>query len=221
MSDLSFITPETVEHSAKALAAIVKVIPGLYQAMYEAMRAVAIDPILFHRRKANLERETELLRSMVERKKILENISTVTAKSIIESAMEEDRADLQKLWAGLLARLLTDPNAMITQKAISTVKQMEPMDALVLDILATDLEPKGLSPDQIRDTVKKRGNDFPHYDLVVNESRAHLYELGCAEYGLGVNSGMLALPFQNAFRLKASSKGLLIYTLTQPPENDQ
>lgn len=66
MHDLSLLTPENVEHSAKALAAIVKGVPGLYQAMYEAMRAVAIDPIVFRRRKANLERQTELVRSMIE-----------------------------------------------------------------------------------------------------------------------------------------------------------
>lgn len=215
---MSLLTPENIEHSAKALAMIVKGVPGLAQAMYEAMRAVAIDPIVFHRRKANLEREIELVRSMIEHKEILKNVSAVTAKSVIEAAMEEDRPELQKLWAGLLARLLTDPNAMITQKVISTVKQMEPMDALVLDILATNLDPDGLSPDQIREFVKKRGINFLHYDLIVNESRAHLYELGCATYGKGAGSAVLTLPFQSIMKLAATSKGLLIYTLTQPTE---
>ncbi|GBR51575.1 hypothetical protein CSR02_04140 [Acetobacter pomorum] len=218
MHDLSLLTPENVEHSAKALAAIVKGVPGLYQAMYEAMRAVAIDPIVFRRRKANLERQTELVRSMIEHKEILENVSAVTAKSIVEAAMEEDRPELQKLWAGLMARLLTDPNAMITQKAISTVKQMEPMDALVLDILTDSMDPKGLAPDEIRETVKKHGINFENYDLIVDEARAHLFELGCATYGKGVDNVALTLPFRSSARLAATSKGLLIYTLTQPPK---
>jgi hypothetical protein len=155
---------------------------------------------------------------MIENKEILESVSVVTAKSIVEAAMEEDRPELQKLWAGLLARLLTDPNAMITQKAINTVKQMEPMDALVLDILATNLSPNGLSPDQMRETVKKRGISFTHYDLIVDESRAHLYALGCATYDKGTSSAMLTLPFQSNLRLTVTNMGLLIYTLTHTSE---
>jgi hypothetical protein len=64
---------------------------------------------------------------------------------ILEAAVDEENAGLQDLWARLLAAAM-DPARRdeMRQSFVETVKQMDPMDALVLEVIRKNGKPIGL-----------------------------------------------------------------------------
>jgi hypothetical protein len=55
---------------------------------------------------------------------------------LLQAAVDEGRAELQDLWAALLANAMVDGGRRVRRDYFDAVRQMEPMDALVFDIIA-------------------------------------------------------------------------------------
>ncbi|GBQ94176.1 hypothetical protein AA23498_1944 [Acetobacter nitrogenifigens DSM 23921 = NBRC 105050] len=127
--------PESLVHAADAIGHTIKNVPGLYDAVYETIAHVWIDPIRRRRRAKNLQYELEMAEKMIEGKQRLDDVSAKVAKEILEPAMEEDREELQKLWAALIARLLTGQLSSIRKEWIEVIKSLEVVDAAVLKCL--------------------------------------------------------------------------------------
>jgi Abortive infection alpha len=76
------------------------------------------------------------------------DISPSIALPLIEAALDEDREGLKELWAKLLATAM-DPkrNHLVRADLISTLKQLEPLDAIVLNTVydagGTQFAPNG------------------------------------------------------------------------------
>jgi hypothetical protein len=54
---------------------------------------------------------------------------------LLQAAVDEGRAELQDLWAALLANAMVDGGRRVRRDYFDAVRQMEPVDALVLDII--------------------------------------------------------------------------------------
>lgn len=127
--------PESLVHAADAIGHTIKNVPGLYDAVYETIAHVWIDPIRRRRRAMNLQHELEMAEKMIEGKQRLDDVSAKVAKEVLEPAMEEDREELQKLWAALIARLLTSQLVTIRREWVNIINNLNELDVAVLQVL--------------------------------------------------------------------------------------
>lgn len=107
------------------------------------------DWVLHHRIRnyAKLQNKTD---EILQRRGVSERVepSPTIAVPLLEAAIEESREELADLWARLLAAAV-DPKRtqLVRQSLISVLKQMDPLDALVLEKLwemqGTALTPNG------------------------------------------------------------------------------
>lgn len=129
----------TDAETAKAIAAAIKgvcnLIPGLHDAVHETLSYYVIGPIKFRRRAENIKRELELSEKMIKGMKILDEISTKEAERVFKAASEKDREELQKLWAAMIARLVTGKLPTIRAEWVDIVKKLEIVDVGILVIL--------------------------------------------------------------------------------------
>ncbi|MFT9315193.1 MAG: hypothetical protein ABF521_03555 [Acetobacter orientalis] len=140
MTNLVNFNPQEIEHAAHAISAVTHAVPGLYQALYETIGLFWTDPIKRKRREKNLKAEFEMAEEMIKGKKRLDDISATLAKEVLEPAMEEDREELQKIWAALLARIMIGKDKIISGKIIDIIKECDSYTAIIVsafpDILA-------------------------------------------------------------------------------------
>jgi hypothetical protein len=61
---------------------------------------------------------------------------------LLQAAVDEGRPELQALWAALLANAMLDGGKKVRRDYFEAVRQMEPVDALVLDVIARRLNPR-------------------------------------------------------------------------------
>lgn len=125
----------TLEETAHAVGQVIKATPGLREAIYETLQYFWTDRVRFARRKRNLEREIQMAEEMMKGQKRLEDISTVEAERILEASAPEDREAIQKLWAAMIARLLTGDLPTIRAEWIEIIQKLEVIDVGILDLL--------------------------------------------------------------------------------------
>lgn len=107
-----------------------------------------------------------------------EDVSPSVAIPLIAGAINEDRDVLKQLWAKLLAAAM-DPNRanLVTPSLIDVLKQMDPLDTLVLQPLVTSRDSLPSVPgNDLAESLAKRleaTRDETYWSL------EHLYELGC------------------------------------------
>jgi hypothetical protein len=136
-------TARALEEAAKTLGRGLDLVGGLGAYMAQALGGVPqnlvgllIGDWLIHkrvRRWADLQAETKRYLDQRGVPEPYEDVSPSVAVPLIEAAVDEDRPELADLWARLLAAAL-DPKrrANVRQNVIRTLKQMEPLDAAVL-----------------------------------------------------------------------------------------
>ena len=89
-------------------------------------------------------RKRNLARMQANTARILEGIATerLTEPSpsilipLLQAAVDEGRPELQALWAALLANAMVDGGKRVRRDYFEAVRQMEPIDALVLHIIS-------------------------------------------------------------------------------------
>lgn len=116
----------------QSLKQITECIPGAVGAVRDTFGMYVGDPIKAARQKRNLERTLQLTREIVRDRPLDENISRTVADEILHAAKNEDREELQKLWAALLARLATGKFDGIRIDFFEIIKKFEPIDAVTL-----------------------------------------------------------------------------------------
>jgi hypothetical protein len=106
-----------------------------------------------------------------------EEVSPSVAIPLIEAAIDEDRDVLKQLWAKLFAAAM-DPNRahLVRPSLIQVLKQLDPLDALVLEKLATNNELPAVPGNDLAERLSKL--------FEVNRDEAflsleHLHEVGC------------------------------------------
>ncbi len=139
-------TAKAIEESAKALGRGFDLVGGLGAYLARALGGVPENLVgllvgdwLIHkrvRRWSELQAETKGLLDQRNKKEPYEDISPSVAIPLIEAALDEDREGLKELWARLLAAAM-DPTRKnrVRLSFITTLKQMDPLDAWVLEAL--------------------------------------------------------------------------------------
>lgn len=143
MTNLVTFNPQEIEHAAHAISALTHALPGVYQAIYETIGLFWTDPIKRRRREKNLKSEFEMAEKMIKGQKRLDDISATLAKEVLEPAMEEDREELQKIWAALIARILVGKDKIIGRQIIDLIKECDSHTAIFVSALPAILEDAG------------------------------------------------------------------------------
>ncbi|MBF0877449.1 DUF4393 domain-containing protein [Gluconobacter cerevisiae] len=220
MNDLTPLSTD-LEQATHALGHVVKAIPGLGEAVYETVRLVWTDPIMRRRRKRNLRHELAMAEEMIEGQKRLEEVSTTAAKQVLEPAMEEDREELQKLWSALIARMLVQKDTGITSSVIKIIKQLDPVDALVLDMYGckeTKESHAKVNHFGLRIEFERRiGQADDANELILADSCQRLMELGCIKYHGLTPPSVLSGPYSPSIDTQITTRGYLVWKLVQPP----
>jgi hypothetical protein len=126
-----------------------------------------------------------------------EDASPSVAIPLITAAIDEDREVLKELWAKLLANAL-DPNRshLVRPSMIGLLRQLDPLDALVLEKLANN---RGAIPGTDNELAAGLAQMFKTTRDETFLSLERLHELGCLQHSPST------LPRPNI-----SSKGLLL-----------
>lgn len=129
------VDADMIVQVANGVRSIIAGVPGLKEAAHEVVSHYITDPLKLARRVKNLEREREFAEKMIKGHTLIDNPSTKNAERILKAASEEDRELLQKMWAALIARLVTGQLPTIRNEWIEIIKNLEPIDAGILEIL--------------------------------------------------------------------------------------
>ena len=148
---------------------------------------VAVGDWLWHtrvRRWAKLQADTKRILEERGVKEPFEEISPSLAVPLLEAAIDETREELADLWAKLLAAAM-DPKRkqFVRADLISTLRQLEPIDARVLQAVY-DQQGVGLSPNA-RDNLAGRLSVSADEILV---SLENLTRLGCLAQAKGITT---------------------------------
>lgn len=120
-------------------------------------------------------RVTEKLRERNLRDEQLKAVPPNIAIPLLEAAQDETRDELREVWARLLANLMDpDRSQRVRLEFIETLKQFNPLDALVLNELSAVAK---MSPNSREFLVSRLG--VSRDEIVV--SSQHLVKLGCIE----------------------------------------
>ncbi len=107
----------------------------------------------------------------------VDDLSPSIALPLLSAAVDETRDELQDLWARLLANAMDPARAnRVRQRFIAAVKQMDPLDAVVLQKLS-DAKPEMMP--NARDFLAKELNVRPEE---IEVSVENLYRIGCFEH---------------------------------------
>lgn len=149
-------TAKAIEESAKALGKGFDLVGGLGAYLARALGGVPENLIgilvgdwLIHKRVRRWSELQDETRRILDQRNVKEpDISPSIALPLIEAALDEDREGLKELWAKLLAAAM-DPKRkhLVRADLISTLKQLEPLDATVLNTVydagGTQFAPNG------------------------------------------------------------------------------
>jgi Abortive infection alpha len=134
-------------------------------------------------------RVTEKLRERNLRDEQLKAVPANIAVPLLEAAQDETRDELREVWARLLANAM-DPNrsSRVRLEFIETLRQINPLDALVLNELATTPNMSPNSRDYLVGRLGAKGDE-----IVV--SLQHLAKLGCLETSTTDRANYGVLPY--------------------------
>jgi hypothetical protein len=99
---------------------------------------------------ARLRARTARLLEEIEPERIAEPSPSLVLP-LLQAAADESRERLQELWAALLANALVDGGIRVRRDYFEVVRQMEPLDALLLDIVRRHPVPVATSQDSQRE----------------------------------------------------------------------
>ena len=136
-------TAKAIEESARALGKGFDLVGGLGAYLARALGGVPENLIgllvgdwLIHKRVRRWSEMQDETRRILDQRNVKEpyDISPSIALPLIEAALDEDREGLKELWAKLLAAAM-DPKRkhLVRADLISTLKQLEPLDVIVLN----------------------------------------------------------------------------------------
>ena len=100
---------------------------------------------------------------------------------LLQAAVDEGRADLQAIWAALLANAMVDGGRKVRRDYFELLRHLEPVDALVFDLLAR--RPPGASPMDSITFIQSELNRLKISDLEYNIALAKLDQLGLLQSG--------------------------------------
>jgi hypothetical protein len=130
--------------------------------------------------KENIDNISNLVR------KKLENINSdrrttptpAILQPILEEACQENRIELQNIWASMMANALIDNSKKVKRDFINVIKQFDPVDVLILDIISKHLTTGGIN--EITETNAAISKMLESFGVDNDEfivSRAKLIEL--------------------------------------------
>jgi hypothetical protein len=182
-----------------------EVAAGIRQALGtipEDLLGIAVGDWLREKRKRNQARLAEKTKKILEARGISpeqETISPLLFIAICEAALDEDRPELQDIWAKLLATAVDAARAhQVRANFIEIVKQLEPLDALVL----TRISPNLAQP--IRNTIAQLLNRSPDEVEVALVNLARL-NLVAGQYKDSVETGFAVMTSTDRELLRALS----------------
>jgi hypothetical protein len=136
---------QAVTEAAKTTGEIVKAAGGLGSYLAKVFGSIPEDTLglivgdwLAHKRRrhlAVLEDNTVRKLEEVDAQRLTEPSPSILIP-LLQGAIDEGRAELQDLWASLLANAMVDGGKRVRRDYFDAVRQMEPLDATVLDVVA-------------------------------------------------------------------------------------
>jgi hypothetical protein len=141
MNDEAKALSEVARTTGKAIDALRDTgsyLAGVFGSVPRDLVGVGGGDWLFHQRRrhlAKLEAATLTIVKQYEPERRTEPSPSVVLP-LFGAAADEAREELQQLWAALLANTMLDGGVRVRRDFIETLRQLEPFDALVLDIFA-------------------------------------------------------------------------------------
>jgi hypothetical protein len=186
-------TAKAIEESAKAIGKGIDLVGGLGAYLARALGGAPENLIgllvgdwLIHkrvRRWSELQAETKRILDERNVKEPYEDISPSIALPLIEAALDEDRDGLKELWAKLLAAAM-DParKNRVRLSFVATLKQMDPLDARILEALY-GAYPAGFGENRNGRDVLSQNLSVSLDEVLVSFS--NLENLNCVGFGAG------------------------------------
>ena len=130
---------------------------------------------------ARMRAKTARILASIDAKRITEPSPSVVLP-LLTAAMDESREDLQDLWAALLANAMVDGGRRVRRDYFDAVRQMEPLDATVLDVVARSPNQGASDSEMLRIAIafieqERQRLAIPYDDLAIATGK--LVKLDC------------------------------------------
>jgi hypothetical protein len=187
-------TASLLEGTGKFFAPILKDYLGLHGA----------DKLYFRRMEniARMAKESQVYVESLDPKRISEPSPSVLLP-LLKASADEERKELRDLWAKLLANAAIDGGTKVRREFFETVKNMEPIDALILE---TFDHPTVANPNQmtgqisaIANLITPKGIEGGLNNVNVQIGVEALQKLGCLGKGSNISPWALTA-YGKAFR---------------------
>ncbi|MBB2164049.1 hypothetical protein HLH26_05755 [Gluconacetobacter sp. 1b LMG 1731] len=117
---------------------IVRLLPAGSKELAEQIVGAGSDTIRRWRQdreRSNLEEIAKQVRAFTDGLPLDEKASSKVAEQIIDVAKDEDREELQKLWAAMVARLMTGQLRTIRPEWMEIIKSLQEIDVAILTVI--------------------------------------------------------------------------------------
>jgi len=199
------ILPAIIE-SVKSVNEMKIIMPELLSAMNETFGKYVTDPIRISRQQQNLDTVMDLARPKIGSRECSHDTSEAEARPLLEAIQDDDRKELQEIWANMLAKFATGQTNGFRRDFIETLKKMEVFDIICLNFIMENCNSSQST--QIGNIVLKiNSRTSIDYDDI-NISIEKLISLGCLHH----RDGSFAESYLQ------TSYGKKLYQACQPPK---
>lgn len=132
---------KTAGEVVKAAGGVGSYLAGVFSSIPQDALGLMVGDWLNHKRRRNLaqlEANTARILEGIDRERLTEPSPSVLIP-LLQAAVDEDRAELQALWATLLANVMIDGGHRVRRSFFDVIRQLEPADAFVLDLIRRSL----------------------------------------------------------------------------------
>jgi hypothetical protein len=134
---------KTTGELVKAAGGFSAYIARIFESIPDNLLGLMVGDWLAHKRRrhlAILEANTEGILEGIAADRLTEPSPSVLIP-LLQASVDEGRPELQVLWAGLLANAMLDGGKRVRRDYFDAVRQMEPTDAIVLEIASRRQKP--------------------------------------------------------------------------------
>ena len=149
----------------------------------EDLSGLLVGDWLGHKRRrhvAVLEADTTRLLEGIAAERLSEPSPSILIP-LLQAAVDESREELQALWAALLANAMVDDGKRVRRDYLEALRQMEPVDALVIDVISRNPNRGSSDLMAIQENIRFAEQEQVRLGIAANEwaiASGKLFQLG-------------------------------------------
>lgn len=176
----------TLHDGIKTVVDVRRAAPEVFEITKQIIGTYITDPLKFARQQKNLERVARITQKKIDVNIDIDSVeSTTEILPLLEAIQDDDRKELQEIWANMLAKFLTGESSDFRREYIDTLKKLEPIDVKCLEVLVIEFYNESYQKNDFAGKISiKTGKNIDNIEI----SLSNLERVGCFERTLNMQN---------------------------------